>query len=477
VCLFLGMVTLTTADKKPQNSYPVTPLSIAKLLAYIQYYTPKRLPRGSLISPTHLRQLSSWIGLPQPAIRTLAKHKPLAASLVLLTTAKFLEVTTSTLCLLPATTTWLHASRIEQIECLLTAASREGMWQTAADKLRVAETMPYEYRIYIQQQLQRQSSYEHPAPETAVWLPSPAQNTWALSMPDTLPLWLHVDLRQIGIWQPDKPLLCTPATIGTALNNGYSLHMIQWLLETAIQQPLSAERTTQLITWQREAAAIKLRPVYLLSTNHPQKMANILRRKKLRKQIVDQISPRHAIVQPGIAHPLSRLFITDMTSLPDAPDQKNNLAGNETTAQQWLALRIMVGLGELVPLPYPPPHGLLDTLAHTLSTYEKETMEQVAQQTLHALRDAIQGRDAFFPARHPINPDHLALIEDAINKEEMLTIQYQALGSYTSRSHQIDPFWIDKRGELYYLSAYSTLSESNLTFRLDRITEIVKEKR
>ncbi|MCP5015767.1 MAG: WYL domain-containing protein [Ketobacter sp.] len=393
--------------------------------------------------------------------------------------ANLIDTSSPILCLHPTTTAWLHASRSAQIDRLLLAANDSTMWQAAVDKLRLScsatDAMTIDYRIYIQQQLRRQQNQSPPTTETAVWRSPPNPDTWALTIPDTLPLWLHVDLRQLGTWQPDEPLCCTGTTIGKAIKRGYGIQVIQWLFETATQQPFSAVQTTQLIKWEQQVTAVRLRPVYLLSTNHPQKMATILRQKRLRKHVVEQLSPRHAIVNPDIARPLSRKITNGENLLPQPHNQNGSIDSNETAAQQWLALRIMIGLGELIPLPYPAPHGLLDALTHTLSPHEHTTLEQHAQKIIQSLRDAIRGQDAFFPSSRPLNHDHLTQLEDAINKEGQITIQYQALGIRTPRCHTIEPLWLHKRGELYYLFAYSHLAENNLTFRLDRIVEICED--
>jgi predicted DNA-binding transcriptional regulator YafY len=118
-------------------------------------------------------------------------------------------------------------------------------------------------------------------------------------------------------------------------------------------------------------------------------------------------------------------------------------------------------------------YGLLESASQHISETEISNLEATAATILTSLRQAISGRDAFFPARDPVAPDTINQIYRAIERETPLAIAYQALGDLKASYRQVQPLRLEKRGNLYYLHAYCYRAETNLTFRLDRIKEIL----
>ncbi|MCA9990462.1 MAG: WYL domain-containing protein, partial [Anaerolineales bacterium] len=63
----------------------------------------------------------------------------------------------------------------------------------------------------------------------------------------------------------------------------------------------------------------------------------------------------------------------------------------------------------------------------------------------------------------------LAQVQAAIAQEQQLEICYQALGEAVPRMRRIAPYYLEQRGQLYYLHAYCYLAEEARVFRLDRV--------
>ncbi|MCP4359550.1 MAG: hypothetical protein GY796_16190, partial [Chloroflexi bacterium] len=291
--------TVTAQSDEPPH--PVTPYSLTLTLAYLHYYTPKRLSNGRLMAAKHLRALADWIGQPAPRLRSIRRHKPLAAHMALLHTAGFLAPSGAAFTPQPTVTAWLHSPFPDIVCPLLQAIENRNSWHKTLHTLGLQDSLPEDYTVYLQQSLTRQlQARPVAAAQAAIWLDD-HDKSWRLLLPQNLPLWLHFDCRQLGIWSPGQPLTCTLLTIATAVQRGYGRRVIQWLLETAVQQPLSPARQIQLNQWSRNAHTYRLQTVHLLATAQAGQMASLLRKKRLRQAVIEQISPRHAIVTANMA--------------------------------------------------------------------------------------------------------------------------------------------------------------------------------
>ncbi len=466
--------TAITATAQPEEPpHPITPYSLTLALAYLHYYTPKRLPNGRILAVKHLRQLAAWIGRPAPQLRSIRQHKPLAAHIAFLHAAGLLAASGSTLSPQPPITPWLHQPNLDIIHSLAQTIHNHHLWLNTLQTLNLCRTLTHDYTVYLQQSLSRQRQ-NPPTPiiETAIWLDNGLAETWQLTLPHSLPLWLHFDLRQIGAWSPGQPLTCTPLTIAAAIQRGRSPQTIQWLLETATRQPLPPTRQTRLNQWRRRAHAYRLRAVHLLSANHPCQMQSIFRKKYLRQAIIKQISPRHAIVTTDMARRLKPHLAQQGYLLPAEPAPESETAVAEPVAAQWLSARVLIGLGQLTPLPCPAPHSLLTSLSSQLDPIQITDLEAQAETILQNLRLAIRGQDAFFPAITPIPAQWTSAIQCAITQDKHLRITYQSLAETTPSHRTIQPFRLEKRGGLSYLYAYCYRAEANRTFRLDRIATL-----
>jgi hypothetical protein len=288
---------------------------------------------------------------------------------------------------------------------------------------------------------------------------------------------------QLGDWQPGQPLQLNPLTIAQAGPRGYSLTHITWLLAEATGHPLPSAQQNQLAAWYRQAHAYQLRPVTLLSARQPDQLACILQNGNLRPYIQEQISPRHAIVNPAIQPRLQkwaarRLLLLNSPQMPTTDDATPapHDAGFMPTAYQWLGLRLLTALGQMMPLPYPPPHIELEALSAHLSAEQQSQLDALAAQIMTSLEEMVNGRDAFFPAVHSPDSQFIQQINHALQRQTTLTIHYLPLHTPEPKQHTLEPLRLEQRGQLTYLYAYSHRAETNLTFRLDRIVSIVENR-
>lgn len=453
---------------------PVTPFSLTLLMAYIHNYTPKRLPSCRLLGPNDIQRIAQFLPLSEDKIRSIRQDKVLASHLALLQAARFLDITNPYLALQPTVTNWLHAPAKAQLEKLFTLLENNDTWSQTLSLMKLQDTIPLDYTHYLRQSLHRQCmrldniKEGHPAK----WQETNDQETWQLTLPLTLPLWLHFDLRQLGDWIDDTHLTCTPQTIKTAVQRGYGPEMIQWLFETATQAPLPDQQDHQLRRWCRQANAYQLRTVHLFSTARPEQMSDLLRQKPMRRAVIEQISPRHVLLhEHGIPY-LKRQLANQNNPLECLSETLGNIDNHAPAATTWLATSILIKLGQITPLPCPPPHSVLSQLTGQLTPHQQTELEAMATAYVQTIQDAIQGRDAFFPARQSPTPWLIQQISQAIGQQTTLTIHYLPLNAQEPKRHTLDPHRLEKRGELYYLHAYSHRAEANLTFRLDRISQI-----
>ena len=450
--------------------HPVTPFTIMLVMAYLHNYTPNRLPDSRLLAAKHLRLLAKLISQPDEQLRSVRQHQSLASHLTLLQAASFLHDSSNQLALQPTVTNWLHYSPQARIKPFLKIIEDTAKWSQTLCQMNLQDTITEDYTLYLRQSLARQLQtlpiIEEEQP--VFWQNESEQDVWQLTMPRCLPLWLQFDLRQLGDWVQDSVLTCTPLSIATAVQRGYGPETIQWLLETATHKKLPEAKGIQLRQWSRRAHAYQLRTVHLLTVAQDQQLASVLRRKQLRRAVIEQISPRHAVVYHNIAPRLEKHLAKKNYLLNHTLNQTEQPIETGSAAA-WLATRILIKLGQLTPLPCPPPHTLLEQLESHLEAAQKTELEAMADTFIQNIRDALHGRDAFFPAQQSPSPQLIKQIECAIQKQNRLSIHYRALTAPEPKQHIIEPHRLEKRGQLYYLHAYSTRAEANLTFRLDRI--------
>ena len=500
-------------------NHTVTPWTVALMAAYLQYYTPKRL-EGRHLSLTDLRSLSIWLDCPRTQVHSLRKHPLLAAHLTLMYRLGFLDLDDDTFySLQPALTEWLFLNHTEQTYQLL-AGLDESQFTNTASKLNLDECLRIDYRTFLQQSLQRQLGTDPKPTGPVAWqMPSEAQRqseligqSWQLLLPVHLAPWLLFDLLQLGDWQGMEHrlvvsaadpltqasgkhnrtinvhfsrfkdveqnecsgdmgvLVCTPLTIAQAAKRGYGEQTIRWLLEEATQLPLPSEKGHQLATWIERGQSYQVRTVQLLTTAQDHQLNEIMGKRQLKQLVYRQISPRAAVVSSDLVPKLKRWLAKQQYELETEAFAPTELG---QAAYSWLGLRVLVGLKELMPLPLPAPVTALTQLEGILTADQQSEMEALAKRVLSDLRAVIRGRDSFLPAICSPLPETVAQLQEAINEQKPLLIQYQSLGDYQPQYRRIQPYRLEEKEPLYYLYAYCYRAEADLTFRVDRIFQLI----
>jgi hypothetical protein len=452
----------------------VSPRTMTLFLAYTHHYTPALLPGGRL-SPRHLRRLADWIGQPRPGLRSVRQHRALAAHYALGIAGGLLNHQGRQLALDRQATLFLHTEPGLQIGCLIRLLQAE-TWPRLLEQLGLHEAMAIDYITYLQQSLQRLLLTAQGRPAPGLRLENGEPERWTLLLDPELPSWLLFDLLQLGAWHPGHPLALTPSSLAGAVHRGYGLNMIVWLLETATGQELDQAHRQQLSDWLRRSEAFSLDSVLLLRAARPEHLDRLLGRRRLRARVIEQLSSRHVTVAAALLPELKRWLRGQGLELNGNHETAAGLelqaappAGEATC---WLGLRLLISLGELMPLPYPAPHAQLASLGERIPAAQAHELEALAQQVLGSLRELIRGRDAFFPAVRPPAPGLRQRVEQAIADQEPLAFTYLSPADHEPRYRRVQPLRLEARGSLCYLHAYCYRAEKNLTFRLDRIHEL-----
>lgn len=450
------------------------PFSLALTLGFFHYYTPPRLARRPEPAAIHLRRLSAWHGLAHPpGRRSLPRHRALALQLALLHAAGLLNLDARLITPTPAATSWLRAAPADQRRVLLDPLDDGARWAALVAHLRLAEALPDHFAAWAGQFLRRLAHEPDPPPAPAGLRIAPA--LWQLRLYPATPPDLLFDLLQLGRWHPltrdGGRLDLNPHSIARAVQRGYGVEGIIHALETALHRPLDSSLRADLRDWARAAHAYRLQTVCVLETARDEQLKAVYAARRFRPHTLRRLSPRHAVVDPAI-RPALEAWLQQRGFALDAapPDPARPAVAFPDPAYDWLGLRVLLGLGDLVPLPVPPPHAQLATAAARLAPAELGRLEETARRLLDDLRDAIRGRDAFYPALRPPDDDLLRAVADALRHDRTLTITYRTLGDSAPRVRRVRPHSLEQRGELTYLRAWCYLAEAELTFRLDRVT-------
>lgn len=458
------------------SPYLVTPRSLTLCLAYIHYYTPKRLPGHRFLALSALRDLAAWIDQPRPQLRTLRRHPLLMAHLALLYAAGLLVVDEQTLSTGVGVRLWLAQEPADQLAALIHLLEGAA-WEEAVERLQWSSILTIDYGAYLCQTLRRQlDALPAAGDEAAVWVEegADAEAGWLLELPLSTPTWLLFDLLQLGEWRPHAHALrVTPLAVARFPSAAYGFDHLRWLLEMAAQAPLGPARRRQLRAWLARAHAYQVHGP-LLVTSQPHYLQAVLAAKRLRPYVYQQLTPRHALIHCALV-PRLRLWLEKrgypLNQHPDAPELETEEVASDA-ASFWLGLRLLHGLQAHLRLPFLPPTEPLFRLEQTLSPATIAQLERFAAQALRDLDEVIEGRDAFFPAYQCPAPGLVAAVEEAISRRASLTIDYQAHSQPEAKRHPIEPLWLEQRNGLYYLHAYSLRAEANRTFRLDRIVAL-----
>lgn len=448
----------------------ITLESCTKLLAYCQYYSIPYLS-GRGLPASHLQRLTHWIGLPNMKIQSVRQHRFLAAHLVLMQAASLLQHDNNLWFCTPFVEHWIEQTPLEQYQSLISAIDR--CWKTIVEQENLTDCFDSAYSTFVRQSLERQQNTDEKRVLSYAAWEKMSDVEWQLTIPSRLPTSVLFHLLQLGDWNPQESLRISAISIAKARQHGYGINFIEPLLTEATQQVLTPTQQAQLLDWYLAAKNYQIQALYLLSTAQPGQLGEIMSNRRLARQIHEQISPRHAIISSSLITPLARWLVKQNKHL-QAPILEDGEIKNKLhpSTFNWLGLKLLIDLKELLAIPFPAPNSLLDEAAGALTPEEQTDLAYMAQQIIHELKQAIRGKDAFFPTQEAISHEVIEQVSQAIETESALLIAYQALGEVKPCKRQIQPLRLESRGNLYYLYAYCYRAETNLIFRLDRITSL-----
>jgi len=445
---------------------PVSLRSLTLCLAFTHYDTPTPPRRGrGYLCPRDARRLTRWLGLPPLPARAPVDNLPLAAHLTLLVATGLLAPAAAGLRPTAAAVDWLGQPRPEQLARLL--ATDETAWAAAAARLDLPHNVPIDYRAWLMQALERKPNPAATPPgPAAVWLPA-APDEWRLHLLPSASPQTVFDLLGLGTFDPPDRLRCGPLTLGARPARDLGFQRLRRLLEAATGRPMTRERQAQLRAWLARGVAWRLLGPVLVTTRADY-LADLYTIGRLRPWLLEQLGPR-CVLFDRTGLPALRRRLAERGFPLDVGDEAGPAAPLDARAV-WLGLRLLTGLQRYAPLPLPPPYETQALLEEALGDDETAALEAAARALLAAVDGAIQGRDRFLPAARPADPALVDRLRRAIADEQIVTLTYEALAGPEARSHTVEPLRLETCDRLVYLHGYSYRTESNLTFRLDRVT-------
>ncbi|MCX7852027.1 MAG: WYL domain-containing protein [Caldilineales bacterium] len=272
-----------------------------------------------------------------------------------------------------------------------------------------------------------------------------------------------------------EPLLALDGErVAAAVAAGRRLSELFGILHAACGRPPSRSLQAQLRVWAARGQAVRIREVVLLETAEPQLMADLRRRKRIRRHLGEALAPTRVVVNPD-ALPAVQAQLRDLgwvTHLPTASasstgDNTVNLAVSTATALYTAAL-VYQGLAEHVALPVPAES--LDALAGRLTPVQRAAAAFYAEQVLADLEAALRGYLAL-PAWVSAGEatDVLSTLEAALAAKADVVITYAGAGREATLVRRVTPYWLEEHRGVYYLVAYCHLRHEERVFRVDRI--------
>ena len=242
--------------------------------------------------------------------------------------------------------------------------------------------------------------------------------------------------------------------------------------------PLPPAVPERLKAWERQARAMTLRRLTVLSVAEPQVLSRLATRRAAGQHLRETLSPHHVSVNPDSAARLLRwlrrhghtpLVEPGVVATPGVEREPEEGA----TAYLWLALRTYLDLADVVRLPVVPPAALLGPLEGALCADQLALLASQAEEIRRRVRDVLEGYTPF-PA--PLaGVDHAlvrAAIEQALEQDQAIEIVYHTAGRGERTVRVVEPLRLEERGGAVYLVAYCRLRAAERVFRVDRIESI-----
>jgi hypothetical protein len=337
---------------------------------------------------------------------------------------------------------------------------------------------------------------------TADLQPDPLDSTLTFTLAEGLPepahlaILVEVGSKECGVRSKETPSTSyslLPTSFAHALHRGWSAPALLDALDELTDRPLTGQEKASLHAWAEAAERAVIRRPTVLETTAPGVISRLASTRRGRSLIVRTLSPRAVVVDEGRLNQLIRRLtrqegVPPRVELPPSPtpsagDGPTEL-GRSGAAHAWLALRVYQGLGELVRLPARTPQALLEHLAALADPADPSTgsgralsaAETAAQATLDALQEVVDGYSPFpsWPDTGLPVEESLAVIEGALAEGRAVEMEYYTAGRDTLTHRVVEPYRLEWRGDVGYLVGFCHRAQSERTFRLDRISSIVK---
>jgi hypothetical protein len=283
-------------------------------------------------------------------------------------------------------------------------------------------------------------------------------------------------------WEPsgaaEPVLVLDRERVAAAVAAGRRLSELFTVLYEACGRPPSRSLQAQLRTWAAHGQAVRIREVVVLETADPSLMADLCRRKRIRRHLGEALAPTRVEVNPNTLPTLQAQLralgwvIHLPTTLTSLPSHTADLSMTTTVAWYTAAL-VYQGLAEHVSLPVPLPTEPLDELAGHLTPAQRAAAAFYAAKVLAELEAALRGYLALPAWTCPATGEAvLPALEAALAAKADVVITYAGAGRETTLVRRVTPYWLEARNGVYYLVAYCHLRHEERVFRLDRIVGI-----
>ena len=262
------------------------------------------------------------------------------------------------------------------------------------------------------------------------------------------------------------------STLGLAAQRGAKENKppLREILKRGLGEPPPVQLLDLLVGERR----IRLVPGYVLEFSRPEDLKELRQSPSIRGELDRILSPRHVALDPWRgARVLLRLFRkgwlseSDFASIRQADLKPKQQPCHLSKSDRAYFLSLMLLVGELQHEFVPPP-GLLDRITRGL----ENTLCAAAAKRATILLNQIKPQPAWQPEDEPPPPlpeDLTTVLQKVIDKEESITVLYQASGHHTPEYRHLTPLLVEQRGGRFYLIAYCHTRRANRTFRLDRL--------
>lgn len=258
------------------------------------------------------------------------------------------------------------------------------------------------------------------------------------------------------------------ATVASGVARGYGLPVLLAALRS-LGIGTTPEEHSQLAAWAAGGQEVQLHLLPLLETSSPERLASLLQDTKIAALIGRIIRPTMATVRGDLARAIEAITAH---GYPVAGQTARSVQAPKPSSEPgalWLAGMLYAAVGQLMPLPVPPPFAELAVLYAQLTPAEQAAAEaqlEGMQDDLARLVDHI----AFTPPPSPSDPRQwLQPIQNAIGEAQLLTIRYISAGRNMAAQYTVEPYWIEDHHGAQYLRADVIGGAEALLFRLDRI--------